>query len=103
MGFSWAQRALVLLCIVFLAGCVGIEDYDRKVSEASGLRKELESAQSRITSLRRTIDGLEGKSRERRLEGEELTQSLSMARRHGQQLETKLADLRAQLSFQDQE
>ena len=103
MGFSWAQRALVFSCIVFLAGCVGIEDYDRKVSEASGLRKELESAQSRITSLSRTIDGLEGKSRERRLEGEELTQSLSMARRHGQQLETKLADLRARLSFQDQE
>ncbi|MEE9255633.1 MAG: flagellar motor protein MotB, partial [bacterium] len=50
-----------------------------------------------------TIDGLEGKTRERRMEGEELTQSLSMARRHGQQLETKLADLRARLSFQDQE
>ncbi len=103
MGFSWAHRSLVFSGLVFLAGCVGIEDFERKVSEASGLRKELESAQSRISSLHRTIDELEGKSRERRLEGEELTQSLSMARRHGQSLETKFADLRARLSFQDQE
>ena len=89
--------------VLFLNGCVGIDEFEAKVSEAAGLRKEIESARSRITSLRRTIDDLEKKNTDRRLEGEELTQSLSMARRYGQQLETKLADLRARVSSQDLE
>lgn len=90
-------------CILLLYGCVGVEEFEAKVSESAGLRKEIESARARITLLRRTIDDLQKQNTDRRLEGEELTQSLTMARRHGQQLETKLADLRARIFSQDLE
>ncbi len=90
-------------CILLLYGCVGIEEFEAKVSEAAELRKEIESSRTRISFLRRTIDDLQKQNTDRRLESEELTQSLTMARRHGQQLETKLADLRARISSQNLE
>lgn len=95
---------ILLTAGVFLVtGCVGVEDYERKVSESTSLRKELEAAQARISALENTIEDLRKQGQTRRLEGEELSQSLTMSRRNSQQLEARLADLRAQLSAQTQD
>ena len=100
---SLSGAIAAVACIFLLYGCVGIEEFESKVSEAAGLRKEMETARARIAFLRRSIDDLQNQNTDRRLEGEELTQSLTMARRHGQQIETKLSDLRARISSQDLE
>ncbi len=94
---------LALAGLLLLSGCVALEDYERKVDEAGGLRREAEAAQSRLGSFQRNIDDLRKKIDDRRLENEELAQSLSLARRHAQQVETRLADLRAQLASQQQD
>ena len=94
---------LALAGLLLLSGCVALEDYERKVDEAGSLRREAEAAQSRIGSLLRNIDDLRKKIDDRRLENEELAQSLSLARRHAQQVETRLADIRAQLASQRQD
>lgn len=90
----------LFLAAALLTGCVGIEDYERKTDEAAGLRKELSDHQSRIDELRRNTEELEGRIRQKDLENQELSQSLTMARRHSQQTETRVADLRAQLTAQ---
>jgi len=84
--------------LALLAGCVGMEDYERKSDEASRLRSELDSARGRAASLERTLEELRQKVEQRRIEGEELSQSLTMARRHSQQVQTGVADLRARIS-----
>ncbi len=94
---------LALAGLLLLSGCVALEDYERKVDEAGSLRREAEAAQSRIGSLLRNVDDLRKKIDDRRLENEELAQSLSLARRHAQQIETRLADRRAQLASQRQD
>ncbi|MDP6366441.1 MAG: OmpA family protein [Nitrospinota bacterium] len=95
--------ALALACLLALSGCVSVEDYEKKVSEASGLRKDLDISRTRIASLRRSTDDLRKQIGDGRLENEELAQSLTMSRRHGQKLESSLADTRTRLSFQSQE
>jgi chemotaxis protein MotB len=103
MQKRFPSGGLALVCLLLISGCVGIKDYERKVSESTGLRKEVEAAQARIGSQQKTTENLRKQIQTRRLEGEELSQSLSMSRRHGQQLEASMADLRAQLSSQTQE
>lgn len=102
MRLHVSSGVLALTCL-FISGCVAVEDYERKVSESTSLRKELDSARARINAQQRTIEDLQKKGQSTRLEGEELSQSLSMSRRHGQQLEARLADLRARNSSQTQE
>lgn len=94
------RLVILFLAAALFTGCVGIEDYERKTDEAAGLRKELSDQQSRIDELRRNIEELEGRIKQKDLETQELSQSLTMARRHGQQTETRVADLRAQLTAQ---
>ncbi len=94
---------IALAGILLLSGCVALEDYERKVDEAGSLRREAEAAQSRVDSFQRNTDDLRKKIDERRLENEELAQSLSLARRHAQQVETRLADMRAQFASQRQD
>ena len=94
------RPVILFLAAALLTGCVGIEDYERKTDEAAGLRKELSDHQSRIDELRRNTEELEGRIRQKDLENQELSQSLTMARRHSQQTETRVADLRAQLTAQ---
>ncbi len=103
MQKRFLSGGLALVSLLLISGCVGIKDYERKVSESTGLRKEMETAQARISAQQKTTEGLQKQMQTRRLEGEELSQSLSMSRRHGQQLEASMADLRAQLAFQAQE
>lgn len=99
--FLWT--GLAFACLLMVSGCVGIDEFERKVSESTSLRKELEVAQARINSQQKTIEDLQKKGQSRRLEGEELSQSLSMARRHSQKLEASMADLRAQSGGLSQE
>ena len=94
------RLVILFLAAALLTGCVGIEDYERKTDEAAGLRKELSDQQSRIDELRRNIEEFEGRIKQKDLETQELSQSLTMARRHSQQTETRVADLRAQLTAQ---
>ena len=94
------RPVILFLAAALFTGCVGIEDYERKTDEAAGLRKELSDQQSRIDGLRRNIEELEGRIKQKDLETQELSQSLTMARRHSQQTETRVADLRAQLTAQ---
>ncbi|MEK6710332.1 MAG: OmpA family protein [Nitrospinota bacterium] len=99
-----ARRPLALLALsLLLAGCVAMDDYDRKMAEASDLRRQLEGAQGRVGSQAATIETLRNELGQKRAENEELTQSLSMARRHSQQTESRVSDLRAQVSGQKQE
>lgn len=92
--------AFLFFIVVALNGCVGIEDYERKTDEAAELRKELSDYQSRINELNRKIEDLDGQIKQKDLENQELSQSLTMARRHSQQTETRVADLRAQMTSQ---
>ena len=94
------RPVILFLAAALSTGCVGIEDYERKTDEAAGLRKELSDQQSRIDGLRRNVEELEGRIKQKDLETQELSQSLTMARRHSQQTETRVADLRAQLTAQ---
>ena len=94
------RPVILFLAAALFTGCVGIEDYERKTDEAAGLRKELSDHQSRIDELRRNTEELEGRIKQKDLENQELSQSLTMARRHSQQTETRVADLRAQLTAQ---
>ncbi len=103
MQKRFPSGGLALACLLLISGCVGVDEFERKVSESTGLRKELESAQARINAQKKTIEDLRKKGQSRRLEGEELSQSLSMSRRHGQQLEASTADLRAQTAAQSEE
>ncbi len=103
MQKRFSSGGLALVFLLFISGCVGIKDYERKVSESTGLRKEMETAQARIGAQQKATETLRKQIQTRRLEGEELSQSLSMSRRHAQQLEASMADLRAQLSSQTQD
>ena len=94
------RLAFLFLAAVLLTGCVGIEDYERKTDEAAGLRSEIAKTESRIRELRGQIEELEGRIKQKDLENQELSQSLTMARRHSQQIETRVADLRAQMTSQ---
>ena len=91
---------LVLLVAASLTGCVGMEDYERKSDEAAGLRSELDASLNRIEALRREVADLKSRIGRMDTENQELSQSLSMARRYGQQTEARVADLRAQSSSQ---
>ncbi len=103
MQTRFPSGGLALACLLLISGCVGVGDYERKVSESTSLRKELEIAQARINSQKKTIENLRKQFQSRRLEGEELSQSLSMSRRHGQQLESGMAELRARITSQKEE
>jgi len=94
------RPVILFLAAALLTGCVGIEDYERKTDEAAGLRKEISDYQRRIDELGRIIEELEGRIKQKDLEAQELSQSLTMARRHSQQTETRVADLRAQVTAQ---
>ena len=94
------RLAFLLLVTILLTGCVGIEDYERKTDEAAGLRGELSKYQGEIDELKRKIEELDGQIKQKDLESQELSQSLTMARRHSQQIETRVADLRAQMTSQ---
>ena len=94
------RPVILFLAAALLTGCVGIEDYERKTDEAAGLRKEISDYQRRIDELGRNIEELEGRIKQKDLEAQELSQSLTMARRHSQQTETRVADLRAQVTAQ---
>ena len=94
------RLVILFLAAALFTGCVGIEDYERKTDEAAGLRGELAKYQGEIDELQRKIEELEGQIKQKDLESQELSQSLTMARRHSQQIETRVADLRAQLTGQ---
>ncbi len=94
------RLVILFLAAALLTGCVGIEDYERKTDEAAGLRGELAKYQGEIDELQRKIEELEGQIKQKDLESQELSQSLTMARRHSQQIETRVADLRAQMTSQ---
>lgn len=94
------RLAFLFLVTILLTGCVGIEDYERKTDEAAGLRGELSKYQGEIDELQRKIEELDGQIKQKDLENQELSQSLTMARRHSQQIETRVADLRAQMTSQ---
>ena len=94
------RLAFLFLVTILLTGCVGIEDYERKTDEAAGLRGELAKYQGEIDELKRKIEELDGQIKQKDLENQELSQSLTMARRHSQQIETRVADLRAQMTSQ---
>lgn len=97
-------RLLPLLApLLLLAGCVGLDEFERKSTEAVSLRRQLENAQARIGSLTHDVQNLREQLDQKRIEAEELTQSLAMSRRHSQQTESRVADLRAQVSSQKQE
>ena len=92
--------AFLFLVIFPLTGCVGIEDYERKTDEAAGLRGEITKTEDQIKELHVKIEELEGRIKQKDLENQELSQSLTMARRHSQQTETRVGDLRAKMNFQ---
>ncbi len=94
------RLVILFLAAALFTGCVGIEDYERKTDEAAGLRGELAKYQGEIDELQRKIEELEGQIKQKDLESQELSQSLTMARRHSQQIETRVADLRAQMTSQ---
>jgi chemotaxis protein MotB len=94
------RLVILFLAAALFTGCVGIEDYERKTDEAAGLRGELAKYQGEIDELQKKIDELEGQIKQKDLENQELSQSLTMARRHSQQIETRVADLRAQMTSQ---
>ena len=94
------RLAILFLAAALLTGCVGIEDYERKTDEAAGLRGEIAKTESRVSELRGQIEDLEGQIKQKDLENQELSQSLTMARRHSQQTETRVADLRARMTAQ---
>ena len=54
-------RLFALAGIFFLPGCVSQEMHDRKVTEASGLRNELDTAKNKIRSLKLHIEDLQKK------------------------------------------
>ena len=93
----------LLASLLLLAGCVSLDEFERKTSEAASLRRQLDDAQARIGSLAHDAQNLRQQLEQKRVENEELTQSLSMARRYSQQTESRVADLRAQVSTQKQE
>ena len=92
--------AFLFLVIFALTGCVGIEDYERKTDEAAGLRGEITKTEDQIKELHVKIEELEGRIKQKDLENQELSQSLTMARRHSQQTETRVGDLRAKMNSQ---
>lgn len=94
------RLVILFLAAALLTGCVGIEDYERKTDEAAGLRGELAKYQGEIDERQKKIEELEGQIKQKDLESQELSQSLTMARRHSQQIETRVADLRAQMTSQ---
>lgn len=94
------RLAFLFLVTILLTGCVGIEDYERKTDEAAGLRGEIAKFEGEINELRRKIEELEGQIKQKDLDNQELSQSLTMARRHSQQTETRVADLRARMTSQ---
>ena len=93
----------LLASLLLLGGCVSLDEFERKTSEAASLRRQLDDAQARIGSLAHDAQNLRQQLEQKRVENEELTQSLSMARRYSQQTESRVADLRAQVSTQKQE
>ena len=97
------RRALALLAASLLAGCVGIEDYERKTDEAAGLRRELDAALGKAEALQREKEDLRQVIAGKEQENRELGESLTMARRYSQEKETDLADLRARASSREAE
>lgn len=94
------RLVILFLAAALFTGCVGIEDYERKTDEAAGLRGELAKYQGEIDERQKKIEELEGLIKQKDLDNQELSQSLTMARRHSQQIETRVADLRAQMTSQ---
>lgn len=92
------RLVVLLLAAALLTGCVGMDDYQIKVAEAATLRNELEKSQGEIDERNRKIDEQERQIRQKDMENQELGQSLTMARRHSQQTETRVADLRARIT-----
>ncbi|MEE9257166.1 MAG: flagellar motor protein MotB [bacterium] len=104
MPKHFGGASLALAGLLALSGCVvSVEDYEKKVSEASNLRAKLEDTQLQVGDHLRAIAGLKKKIAERGLDNEELSQSLSMSRRHGQRLESRVADLRSRLASRKEE
>ncbi len=94
------RLAVLLLAAALLTGCVGMDDYEDKAAEAAALRGELKKSRGEIDKRNRKIEEQERQIRQKDLENQELGQSLTMARRHSQQIETRVADLRAQMIAQ---
>ncbi len=94
------RLAFLLLTASLLAGCVGIEAYERKADEAASLRREIDAGQREIQTLRQETERLQTQIEQKDVENQELAQSLTMSRRHNQQIETRVADLRARESDQ---
>ena len=94
------RLVILFLAAALFTGCVGIEDYERKTDEAAGLRKEIADYQDRVDELQRKIEEFEEQISQKDEENQELSQYLTMARRHGQQIETRVADLRARMTTQ---
>lgn len=86
------------LLAALLAGCVGIEDYERKTDEAAGLRREIDEALAKTGALQRKARALEATIARKDREIQELGESLTMARRYSQRKETGEADLRARVA-----
>ena len=93
------RLVILFLAAALFTGCVGIEDYERKTDEAAGLRGELAKYQGEIDERQKKIEELEGLIKQKDLDNQELSQSLTMARRHSQQIETRVADLRRANDF----
>lgn len=89
--------------IFLLGGCIAVEDYERKVTEATTLRRQLEDARAEISNFRREADKFRKEIARMKTENEALGQSLTMSRRYGQQLETKISDLRANVTTQTED
>ena len=86
------------LLAALLAGCVGIEDYERKTDEAAGLRREIDEALVKTGALQKRARALEATIARKDQEIQELGESLTMARRYSQRKETGEADLRARVA-----
>lgn len=86
------------LLAALLAGCVGIEDYERKTDEAAGLRREMDEALAKTDALQKKARALEATIARKDQEIQELGESLTMARRYSQRKETGEADLRARVA-----
>lgn len=86
------------LLAALLAGCVGIEDYERKTDEAAGLRREIDEALAKTDALQKKARALEATIARKDQEIQELGESLTMARRYSQRKETGEADLRARVA-----
>ncbi|MDA1000524.1 MAG: OmpA family protein [bacterium] len=96
------QNTIIALAagVFLLGGCIAVEDYERKVAEATTLRRQLEDARSEIGNYQRGTEKFRKEIDRMKTENEALGQSLTMARRYGQQLETKISDLRANSTTQ---